>query len=241
MESALYKEMDTIEQTHWWFLGRRAVVFEVLRRFAPGKKLLDVGLGTGQNAALFMKEGFEVTGLEPSGEAVALALQKAPGLKIIEDSFPSARVPEAFFDVIVLLDVIEHIEDDREALRGVYRALRPGGIALITTPAFPFLWSRHDELAHHYRRYRRAELKHTLKAAGFATPLLSYYNFFLFPGVALLRFMYKLLGIKKNESDFGSTPGFLNKPLGALFGFERVLLRFFALPFGVSLLAVARK
>jgi SAM-dependent methyltransferase len=145
------------------------------------------------------------------------------------------------YAVVTMLDVLEHLEDDVAALREVARILRPGGIVLITVPAFSFLWSRHDELAHHYRRYRRFELCRRLREAGLEPQFVSYFNFFLFPAIALVRLATKALGIRKEGSDFAATPVLLNGVLGALFGAERFLLRFMPLPFGVSVLAVAKK
>lgn len=242
METALYSEMAKVEGEHWWFRGRRAVILDVLRRHArPGGVLLDVGLGTGFNAALFKKMGFAVEGIESAPEAVAIARRLAPDVRIVEPIFPSATLPPEKYSVIAMLDVLEHLENDAEALRCVARVLKPGGVVLITVPAFMFLWTRHDELAHHYRRYRRGELTAKLRAAGLEPQLLSYYNFFLFPAVVFVRLVTKALGKQKEGSDFDATPGFLNAPLAWLFGFERFLLRFASLPFGVSLIAVARK
>lgn len=234
--------MAQVEGGHWWFRGRRAVILDVLQRFAPHRgALLDVGLGTGLNASLFKKLGFEVEGVENAPEAVAIAKQLAPDVLVVEPSFPSDTLSTERYSVVTMLDVLEHLEDDTEALRCAARILKPGGIVLITVPAFAFLWTRHDELAHHYRRYRRQELKARLHAAGFELQLASYYNFFLFPAIALVRLITKVLGRHKEGSDFDATPGFLNTPLAILFGLERFLLRLVSLPFGVSLIAVARK
>ena len=241
METALYKEMSTLEQEHWWFVGRRAVVFDILRRFAPKGTLLDVGVGTGLNAALFVRAGYNVTGIEPSADAVAFAKEKAPTVPIIQTTFPSASIPSDTYDVVVLLDVLEHLDDDGAGLAEIRRVLKPGGVALITVPAFAFLWSGHDELAHHHRRYRRSDLRNKLIGAGLRPVQVSYYNFFLFPAIAAVRLLKALLGITNKESDFGATPRLLNTPLAMLFGGERFLLRLMSLPFGVSLVAVVQK
>ncbi|MEK7068311.1 MAG: class I SAM-dependent methyltransferase [Patescibacteria group bacterium] len=233
--------MAALEGAHWWFRGRRAVFLDVLRRYAPTGALLDVGLGTGANAAEFTRRGYAVTGLEPSTEAIAFAKEKVPDLRVIASPFPAREIEAGTFDIVVLLDVIEHLEDDAHALKEVFRILRPGGIVLVTTPAFMFLWSDHDALAHHYRRYRKGELMRKLHGAGLVPAMVSYYNFFLFPAIAAVRVAQNLLGVKKTESDFSSTPGFLNGMLATLFGAERFLLRLGPLPWGVSLIAVAKK
>ncbi len=242
MEKHLYAEMSSLEEAHWWFRGRRAVLFDLLSRFKPmGKRLLDVGVGTGINAQQFSQHGFLVDAIEPSQEAIRFAKEKAPSANLIEASFPSPLVKDNEYHIVTLLDVLEHFDDDHSALRAVTKALAPGGIVLITVPAFRFLWSGHDELAHHRRRYRKAELVERLKGAGLTPAFVSYYNFFLFPAIALVRLASNALNVRKKESDFSSTPGFLNAPLALLFGFERFLLRVGPLPWGVSLIAVARK
>jgi 2-polyprenyl-3-methyl-5-hydroxy-6-metoxy-1,4-benzoquinol methylase len=233
--------MSALEQEHWWFVGRRAVVFSLLRRFASHGALLDVGVGTGLNAALFAKAGYSVTGIEPSADAISFAKQKAPSVHIIETTFPSSDIPSDTYDVVVMLDVLEHLDDDRAGLAEVRRVLKPGGVLLVTVPAFAFLWSGHDELAHHHRRYRRGELVRKFVSAGLTPTKTSYYNFFLFPAIAVIRLLKSVLRITNAESDFGATPRFLNTPLALLFGSERFLLRFVSLPFGVSLVAVAKK
>lgn len=242
MESHLYGEMAHVEKIHWWFRGRRAVVLSLLRRYAPEKgRLLDVGMGTGFNAALFKKIGFSVDGLENALEAVEIVRAEVPDLNVIISSFPSEQVKESSYQVITMLDVLEHIPDDTAALTAVARDLAPGGVVLITVPAFPFLWTRHDELAHHVRRYRKRELVEKLHTADLTLVFVSHYNFFLFPLIALVRVVQKILDIRKESSDFNATPGFLNAPLAFVFGLERYLLAFTALPFGVSLVCIARK
>lgn len=240
MDSSMYAEMAEMERNHWWFVGRRAVVFDVLQRTISKGKLLDVGLGTGFNAQQFLKRGFQVDGLDPAPEAIEFARKIAPEVTVIQSLFPSTHIPSATYDGVVLLDVVEHLEDDVAALSDVRRVLKDGGFALMTVPAFRFLWTKHDERAHHFRRYRKNELVRVIRAAGLEPVQVSYYNFFLFPPIALVRLISKMIGLEET-SDFDKTPGILNGLLGWMFGFERFLLRFVSLPFGVSLIAVARK
>lgn len=236
----MYSEMAEMEKKHWWFLGRRAVVFDILKRVSSKGKLLDIGLGTGFNAQKFLEMGFDVDGLDPAPEAIEFAKKIAPKVGVIQSSFPSSQIPSDTYDVAVLLDVVEHLEDDTAALADVKRALKKGGVALLTVPAFMFLWTKHDERAHHFRRYRKSELVHAIRVAGLEPEFVSYYNFFLFPLIALVRIITKASG-REEGSDFDTTPGFLNGLLAFIFGSERFLLRFFPLPFGVSLIAVVRK
>lgn len=242
MEKELYAEMAELEETHWWFRARHAVILDIMRRYCPrAGTLLDIGLGTGLNASAFSRAGYRVTGVEPSPEAVAFAQAKAPDIAVIESAFPSPAIPRESFDIVTLLDVLEHFSDDGEALRAVARALRPGGMVVITVPAFAFLWTKHDETAHHFRRYRRGELMRKLRESGLTPEFVSYYNFFLFPPIAGLRLIFRLFGKRSEESDFSRTPKVLNGLLRRLFASERYLLRMGRLPWGVSLIAVATK
>lgn len=240
MESGMYKEMAELEGSHWWFQGRRAVVLDLLARYVPKGRLLDIGLGTGFNAKLFKDRGYDVEGVEPAPEGVAFAKTIVPNLQVIQASFPSSLIPSDTYDVVALLDVVEHLEDDAAALKDVSRILTRGGVAIITVPAFRFLWTTHDERAHHFRRYRKSQLNAILKGADLEPVVLSYYNFLLFPLIMFARLLGKLRKESK-KSDFDKTPRFLSSILAAVFGSERYLLRFLTLPFGVSLVALVRK
>ncbi len=243
MDAALYREMYELEDEHWWFRGRRAIILDTLRRFRGSSRgtLLDVGLGTGRNARAFLASGFAVEGLEFSSEAIAFTRTTLPDLPIVQDSFPSPSVPQNKYEVITLLDVLEHIDDDVAALRAARAALVPGGTLLITVPAFQFLWTPHDELAHHKRRYRRSELRNKIKQAGLEPQFVSYFNFFLFLPIAIVRLLSLAFRRKSEESDFSRTPAFLNSFFAWMLGFERFLLRHTSLPFGVSIIAVAKR
>lgn len=242
MDTKLYAEMAEMEKTHWWFLGRRAIIKEVLLRFKKDRRiLLDVGAGTCLNTKEFNRIGFKAIALESHPEAQNLARTVAPEIEIIDAPFPSPRIPSNSYDVVTLLDVLEHLKDDNESLSEVQRILLPNGVVLITVPAFMFLWTKHDERAHHFRRYTRHELREKLKSAGLEPMFVSYYNFFLFPPIVFVRFLQKFFAPKNETSDFSRSPKVMNALFASLFGAERFLLRYVRLPFGVSLIAVARK
>jgi SAM-dependent methyltransferase len=243
MNVSLYREMYDQEDTHWWFRGRRMIILDTLQRFCspPRGTLLDVGLGTGRNAREFLERGFSVEGLEFSPEAIAFTRTTLPDLPIIKDLFPSPLVPQNKYAVLTMLDVLEHIDDDRAALRAAYNALTPGGALVITVPAFQFLWTGHDALAHHKRRYRRSELREKIQKSGFELEFISYFNFFLFLPIVVVRLLSLVFHRKSTTSDFSRTPSFLNSFFAAVFGAERFLLRHTVLPFGVSIIAVAKK
>jgi SAM-dependent methyltransferase len=241
MQPELYRQMRDLEDRHWWFRGRRCIVADVLGRLnlQQPARILDLGCGTGGN--LEMLSGFgEVTGVEHDAQAVALAAARdvAP---VLRGSLPHG-LPEglASIDCVAMLDVLEHIEGDRESLGAVHALLSPGGYLVLTVPAWAFLWGPHDREHHHKRRYRAPTLRKLLEGTGFRVVKLSYYNAWLFPPVALVRLVRMLIPGGEAGADEALPPGWLNGMLERLFASERHVLRYARFPFGVSLLAVAR-
>ena len=181
-----------------------------------------------------------VTGVEFSEQAAAIARGRDAGEVVIG---PAERVPleDSGFDLVTMLDVLEHLDDEAPALAEVRRLLIPGGYLLITVPAFMMLWSGHDVALHHRRRYRRPQLKQRLQEAGLEVQWLTYYNTALFPAVAGVRLTRRLLGGGADEADVADdAPGPLSGVLEGLFAAERYLVGRVTLPFGVSLVGVAR-
>lgn len=242
MKAELYAQMRELEDRHWWFTGRRRIVAAVIRRLRlpADARLLDAGCGTGGN--LPMLAGFgEVVGAEYDAGAAVLA--RARGVcEVVRAGLPGGMPFVAGrFDLITLLDVLEHIDDDAASLRTLAGLLAPGGHLLITVPAFPFLWGPHDEAHHHKRRYRASGLRQTVEGAGLKLAWQSYYNSGLFPAVAAVRLLRKLLPVGGAGSELALPPAPINALLEGLFAAERHLLGRVRLPFGVSLIAVARK
>jgi SAM-dependent methyltransferase len=246
MEAYLFEEMARTEDHHWWFRGRRGVIEAVLRRHlppAPHRRILDVGCGTGGNLPLLQRFG-QVEGLEGSAEALALCRRRlGPDFPLHQGHLPEG-LPPGPFDVVTAFDVLEHIPDAVGALRGVRSALAPGGLLVLTVPAFGFLWSEHDEVHHHQRRYTVDLLTGQLLAAGLRPRWSSYFNSLLFPPIAAVRLLQRLVpGTRKNElrSDVEVTrsSGLANRVLETIFSSERHVVPRLSLPFGVSLMAVA--
>ena len=239
METALYSQIHRIEANHWWYAGRRSIVFDWVKRLAARyqrPRVLDIGCGTGFNLQQLNANGLtDATGLDVAPEAIAYCRDRGFRRLVRGDG---ARLPfrGASFDIVLALDLIEHISDDRAALAEVARVLRPGGTIILFTPAFKFLWSGQDEVSHHFRRYTSAELGRKLAGAGFAIEKLTYANTLLFPLVWMGRSVLRFSRSPAPENELH--PAWSNGVLRTVFSAERQILRHASFPFGVSLLAV---
>ena len=227
------------DRRHWWFRGRLAVLLATLRRWLPpGRvRLLELGCGTG-NVLAALGEFGEAVGMEAHPDLAAAA--RAAGLDVRQGRLPDDLVVEpGWADGVLLLDVIEHLDDDVRALETGCRALRPGGLLVITVPAYPWLWSGHDVALGHRRRYTARGLSRMVERAGLTVVHASYFNTLLFPAVALTRVWKRLVGDPSH--DLRRSRPALNRWLERVFALERHLVPRAALPFGGSLLLVARR
>lgn len=239
MERQVYDRMAELDQRHWWYRARRKVVAALIERVArprPGSRILEVGCGTGHNFAMLEQFG-AVEAIEVDAEARAMARQRL-GREIGSAPLPElAGVADASFDLIGSFDVIEHIEDDAAALAGIARCLKPGGKFVMTVPAHQWMWSTHDVVNHHHRRYSKAGLIALVDKSPLKLEKIGYLNSFLLPVAIAARAAGRLTG--KDDGDDTLPPAPLNAALEAVFAQEARLIGRVPLPPGLSLWAVA--
>jgi SAM-dependent methyltransferase len=242
MEREYAQRYGELEQWHWWFQGRTRIVESVLRRRLrpfPARDILSVGCGPAKGLEWilpFAGAKGTVTGLdmEPSH-----ATPCPEGIGFVVGHMEDPPLRDRRFDVVLALDVLEHLDDDTAGLQQAVRLLKPGGFLTITVPAFPFLWGGQDVVSEHRRRYTKQTLTALLKRGGLQDFNVTYFNTFLFPAAAAVRTIRRLRGhANRSRSDFeGSRPGPLNTALSHVFGAERHLVDRVWMPAGVSLLA----
>jgi SAM-dependent methyltransferase len=230
------------EDRHWWYRGRRTVLGRVIAdlRLPARAKILDAGCGSGRNMVELARHG-DVTGVELSATSVCLARERSAG-EVVEGSVLEMPFEGGTFDLAVSLDVIEHLEDDLTALRELRRVVAPGGALLITVPAYQWLWSGHDEINHHHRRYTRRSLQRIAEQAGWQQVRTTYFNSLLLPAAILLRVLDRF-SHKTTESslDLWVPPAPLNWLLERPLALEAAMIGSGGrIPAGLSLLAVFR-
>ena len=243
MDDILYRQFQALEREHWWFVARREILLAVLRQHARvGGRFLDVGCGTGYLLER-VRESFDAWGIDASPIALAMCRERGLDRVALGSAEDLAGVGEERFDAAGLFDVIEHLDDDVAALRNVHGVLVPGGVVVVTVPAYMFMWSKHDVVNQHRRRYVRGQLGRVLAAAGFRVEKLTYFNTRLFPAAFVTRMAKRVTGAQ--ESDFSLPSPRVNRLLTRTFAGEaaRVLKARTAggFPFGLSILAVGRR
>ena len=230
------------EDRHWWYRGRRSVIERVIAdlKLPARARILDAGCGSGRNMIELARHG-TVSGVELSGASVDVARARGAG-EVIAGSVLDMPFDGDSFDLSVCLDVIEHLDDDVGALRELRRVLAPGGSLLVTVPAYQWLWSGHDEVNHHHRRYTRRSLQRVAEQAGWEQVRTTYFNSLLLPLAILLRVLDRF-SRKTTESslDLWVPPQPLNWLLERPLALEAALIgRGGRIPAGLSLLAVFR-
>jgi SAM-dependent methyltransferase len=242
MELEYELQTHRAEDRHWWYQGRRRVLEQAIARLGlPAQaRILDAGCGSGRNMVELAHHGI-VTGVELSGTSVQLAREREAG-EVLEGSVMDMPFDESSFDLTVSLDVIEHLEDDVGALHELRRVTKPGGALLVTVPAYQWLWSGHDEVNHHHRRYNRRTLLAAAREAGWQLESSTHFNFLLLPVAILLRGLERFKpSTTKSSLDLWVPPAPLNWVLRQPLNLEAAAVgRGGSIPAGLSLLAVFR-
>ena len=238
MERIVYDRMAELDSRHWWYRARREILARLIETKAKppvGARILEIGCGTGHNLAMLNRFG-AVDAVEMDDAARAVATERL-GRPATMATLPALEgVPERAYDLVALLDVLEHVEEDRASLESIARRLKPGGRILLTVPAHPWMWSAHDVVNHHKRRYTKRGFRSVLEAAGLKIDLLSYFNSLLFPLAAAARLAGRVTG--KEDADDRLPPAPLNRTFEFLFGLERYAVGRVPFPPGVSLVAI---
>jgi 2-polyprenyl-3-methyl-5-hydroxy-6-metoxy-1,4-benzoquinol methylase len=226
------KEYLIAEQTHPWFVRRRELIYQLVSNLPKNARILEVGCGSGINLLMLQNKGFtDLTGVEPSA-----GMKQNIGIPIFNnlDQICSS------FDVILLLDVLEHIPNDSAMLRQLERIMADTGKIIITVPAFKFLWSIHDELNKHYRRYNKKMLRIAVRNVRLKTTRIFYWNFCLFPAIALIKILKK--STRQTKSDISPMSSWSAAIYSAILHFENFVIKHDINPlFGISLIAILKK
>jgi SAM-dependent methyltransferase len=238
MERSVYREMAELDDRHWWYRARREVLADLIRREVkppPKARILEIGCGTGHNLEMLAAFG-KVDALELDDEARGIA-ERRLGRTVMSAPLPElAGVRARQYDFIATLDVIEHIDDDQAALTAIAGKLKPGGKLLMTVPAHQWMWSAHDVVNHHKRRYSKQALRRLVEGSPLRLDRIGYFNSLLFPLAVAERFASRLRG--KDSADVKLPPSPLNSALRTVFSAERHLVGRLPLPPGLSLFAV---
>jgi SAM-dependent methyltransferase len=245
VEETANRQFIELEQSHFWFVARRRIFFHLLDAELDGRgelRVLDVGCGAGGMLGPLSRYG-EVSGIDTSSELVEFCRSRG---------FDSVKVGTAYdlpvadrsTDLITLFDTIEHVPDDLRVLRECSRALAPEGLLFVSVPAYQFLYANNDRVAHHERRYTATGLRRRLVEAGLVPARVSYFNTLLFPAILPAVLAKK---VKERVTDPGDATNLshrisppLNRALAVTMASERHLLRRVSLPFGHSILGLAR-
>ena len=238
MERVIYDRMAEHDSAHWWYRARREVLASLIARrvtLPADPQILEIGCGTGHNLPMLARFG-RVDAVEIDERSRAIASRRL-GHAVSDARLPAlAGLPDRRYDLIALLDVLEHIDDDRAALAAIAGRLTRHGRVLLTVPQYPWLWSGHDVANHHFRRYTRASLKTAIAGSGLGIDLLQSFNSLLFPLAAIDRGIARLTG--REGSDDAMPPVPVNALFETIFGLERYLVGQVPMPPGVSLVAL---
>lgn len=242
MRDSAYRELYEVEDRHWWFRGRWAVVEALLSRTSlpSSPRILDAGCGTGGNLQRYSRLG-HAEGAELYEEAVRMCHSRGFD-QVVQAGLEELPYEDGRFDLIASTDVLEHIAAEQDALRELLRVAAPGGALVLTVPAYMWMWTAEDENLHHQRRYTRKRLWQAVERAGWEPQIATYFNTLLLPPIALVRVLRKGKEGGGEQADLDRTPAWLDGPLSLPMRAEARLIRAgVSLPAGVSVGILCRK
>ncbi len=243
MDKNYYKDYFRLEKNNWLFRVRRNLIYSIFEEYniKSGMRILDYGCGSGFIVGQLQARGYDVCGTDISKEAIEYGTSE--GIKnLYSTNGIEVDFPDESFDLILAMDVVEHIDQDDLVVRELERLLRPNGRLIITVPAYQWMWGVQDEVSHHFRRYSMKSITRLVSNfSSFSILRKTYFNTFLFPAVALVRLTSKWFNIKNRESDFDISDNFLNPIFYLIFNTEIKILKWISYPFGVSILMILEK
>lgn len=238
MDKSYEIKYHKLEEKNWWFKARRNTILHLIQKIGVNKnaKILDIGCSGGLLIKFLAHKGFlNIYGIDISENAIDLCKERGiKNVKVMDGT--KLLFNDNEFDLVIASDVLEHIEEDSAALLEWYRVLKPNGKLIVMVPAFDFLWSSHDKINHHYRRYPKLDLKKKVKKANFKIMRISCWNFFLFFPTVVVRLLQRFYN-KKNElkDQLYQVNPLINKILANLLKVEDWFLNFLNFPLGVSI------
>ena len=249
MLNSTYDEVFESEATHWWYVGRRAIIKEsmkfIISRCTDSQSLqqrtiLDFGCGTGFMMTVLAQFG-KVKGFDSSPKSIELSRKRGIENTFLCSDFTTISQSEEAFDIVTLFDVLEHVHEEEELLNCLKKIIKKNGYIFLTVPAYQWLWSGEDHVSKHLRRYTKSGLKKVLEKSNFTIERATYFNFWLLPFQILTIFFYRIFKKKKLvQSNIRKHSGVLNQILALVFRSEAFFLKSFHFPAGGSILCIAK-
>jgi len=242
MENEYESKYHKIENDYWWFIARRDIIYKLLQNLNISKnsEILEIGCSGGVLLEFLRQNGFQnLSGLDISKKAIDLCKRRNLKNTFVMDALkPNLNKT---YDVIIALDVLEHLEDDSQALSEWNKLLKVNGKLLVFVPAFNFLWSSHDVVNKHYRRYSKKQLTTLLSESNFKIIRASYWNLTLFYPISIYRIFSRIFNSKQKKDQMFDVSYLTNKILLILVRFENKILEKINFPVGVSFFVIVEK
>jgi len=242
MKKITYDIEWELQNSHWWFQGRRRLLKTLLSRKEIQKNcpLVDIGCGVGSNLGFLQSLGFIAIGVDSEIYSLSLAKRRLSAIPLINGDLLKLPFKTNSVELIIATDILEHLQDDIRGIKEIHRVLKQEGKVVLTVPAFKFLWGIQDDVGKHQRRYSKKQLREKMEKEGFKILRFSYFNFFLFFPILLSRRFIHLLGLRIDSENRINAP-LINFFLKGIFYLESSLLKYFSFPFGVSIYCIAEK